>query len=50
MANKVSTTAQSAAAASARSIVLLLIAGLLIGSLITLGLLPRIEEYRVGRR
>ena len=50
MASSVGTEARTATTSAGRSIVAVVVAGLLIGSLITLGFLPRIEEYRFRRR
>jgi hypothetical protein len=50
MASFVGTEARTATTSAGRSMAAVVVAGLLIGSLITLGFLPRIEEYRVRRR
>jgi hypothetical protein len=49
-AGDVTMTAQGAAARSTRDIVLVIVFGSLAGLMITLGLLPRVEEYRFRRR
>lgn len=49
-ANEVSTTAQDATAVASRGIVLVIVLSALIALLVTLGLLPRVEEYRFRRR
>jgi hypothetical protein len=50
MASFVGTEARTATTSAGRSMAAVVVAGLLIGSLITLGFLPRIEEYRFRRR
>ncbi|GLY93266.1 hypothetical protein [Actinoplanes sp. NBRC 103695] len=49
-ANEVSMTAQDATAVASRGIVLVIVLSALIALLVTLGLLPRVEEYRFRRR
>ena len=49
-ANEVSMTAQDATAVASRGIVLAIVLSALIALLVTLGLLPRVEEYRFRRR
>lgn len=50
MANEVTTTAQEAAATARAGIVTVVLLGAVAGLLISLGMLPRLEEYRFRRR